>query len=286
MAWVRVATPTGNIPETSEVGTLLYSDGTNGVRIIEVPLYHLYCMYAPWLLHTIMLDMNDLTQQQCECKHMHDQIIMFVFGVHNTWCMGSTHLNWLRSVFKVERIPVFLITICCVQDNGNLSRLAQRKHSFTALSESQLFTGKLRRWGQHPHFQHWSRSQLLWLSFLMAVYCVSVEESHTSSIEETDMMWYVYFVHLTFVGHRCVGKKDNSSGKDTNSINMQWLAHLTVVYMYVMCVKQISTQVTDTSVTASVYWHVVWDCTILHLLVGVWPKYVLGVRMTFLSDSL
>ena len=42
MAQVRIAMPTGNIPETSEVGTPLSqgtSDGTNGVRIIEVPLY-------------------------------------------------------------------------------------------------------------------------------------------------------------------------------------------------------------------------------------------------------
>ena len=42
MARVRIATPTENIPEISEVGTPLYLDsldGTNGVRIIEAPLY-------------------------------------------------------------------------------------------------------------------------------------------------------------------------------------------------------------------------------------------------------
>ena len=42
-----IATPTGNIPEASEVGTPLYSghsDSTNGVRIIEVPLYTACCL--------------------------------------------------------------------------------------------------------------------------------------------------------------------------------------------------------------------------------------------------
>ena len=37
--------PTGNIPETSEVRTPLHSghlDGTNGVRIIEVPLHNIH----------------------------------------------------------------------------------------------------------------------------------------------------------------------------------------------------------------------------------------------------
>ena len=47
-AQVCIAMPTGNIPEASEVGTPLHSghlftqdtlDGTNGVHIIEVPLY-------------------------------------------------------------------------------------------------------------------------------------------------------------------------------------------------------------------------------------------------------
>ena len=41
MAQVRIAMPTGNIPETSEVGTPLSQDtldDTNSVRVIEVPL--------------------------------------------------------------------------------------------------------------------------------------------------------------------------------------------------------------------------------------------------------
>ena len=35
------AAPTRNTPEASEVGTSLYLDGTNGIRIIEVPLYYI-----------------------------------------------------------------------------------------------------------------------------------------------------------------------------------------------------------------------------------------------------
>ena len=40
---VRIATPTGNMPEASEGRGHLFTqdtlDGTNGVRIIEVPMY-------------------------------------------------------------------------------------------------------------------------------------------------------------------------------------------------------------------------------------------------------